>query len=147
MTQPTTYIPLPELQEYIAGYVILKIPEGIIEPYFLPPLGLSGFIIQSLNTKNKFIAKIEGEDFFTESAVVTGQVTYPIYGQIIGQSKTIMVFVQPLGMHQLLGSEMSSLKNKSITLIDFLGKEKADKLLDKFRANPNNEHQIEVLNQ
>tara|TARA_R110000868_G_scaffold366839_1_gene629789 strand:+ start:40842 stop:41210 length:369 start_codon:yes stop_codon:yes gene_type:complete len=122
MTQPTTYIPYPELQEYIAGYGILEIPEGINEPYFSPPLGLSGFIIQSTNTQNKFMAKLDGEDIFTESAVVTGQVTYPVYGQIIGLSKTIMVFFEPLGMHQLFGTEMSSLKNKSMTLIDFLGK-------------------------
>ena len=146
MTQPTTYLPHPELQEYIAGYGILEIPEGVIEPYFSPPLGLSGFIIQSLNTQKKVIAKIEGEDFFTESAVVTGQVTYPVYGELIGQVKTIMVFFQPLGMHQLFGTEMSSLKNKSMILSDFLGKEKADKLLVKLRAVQDSENQIGALN-
>ncbi len=33
-----------------------------------------------------------------------------------------------------------------MTLIDFLGKEKADKLLDELRADQNNEQQIKVLN-
>ncbi|MCM4173021.1 AraC family transcriptional regulator [Arenibacter sp. TNZ] len=146
MTQPTTYLPLPELQEYIASYGILEIPEGVNEPYFSPPLGLSGFIIQSINTQNKLVAKLEGEDFFTESAVVTGQVTFPVYGQIIGPLKTIMVFFQPLGKYLLFGTDMSSLKNKAMTLSEFLGKEKADKLLAKLRADQNSEYQIEVLN-
>ncbi|MCM4152644.1 AraC family transcriptional regulator [Arenibacter sp. N53] len=146
MTQPTTYLPHPELQEYIASYGILEIPEGVNEPYFSPPLGLSGIIIQTINTQNNVIAKLEGEDFFTENAVVTGQVTYPVYGQFIGHVKTIMIFFQPLGMHELFGTEMSTLKNKSMTLIDFLGKEKADKLLGKLKEDQNNDQQIRVLN-
>jgi AraC-like DNA-binding protein len=146
MTQPTTYLPHPGLREYISSYGILEIQEGVVEPYFSPPLGLSGFIIQSTNSPNKLVAKLEGEDFFTESAVVTGQVTFPVYGQINGPLKTIMVFFQPLGKYQLFGTDMSTLKNMAITLSDFLGKEEADKFLAKFRANQNSEHQIEVLN-
>ncbi|MCK0146237.1 AraC family transcriptional regulator [Arenibacter sp. F26102] len=146
MTQPTTYLPHPQLQEYIASYGILEIPEGVHGPYFSPPLGLSGFIIQAINTQNKVVSKLEGEDFFTDNAVATGQVTYPVYGQLSGQVKTIMVFFQPLGMHQLFGTDMSSLKNKSMTLNDFLGKEKADKLLGTLRADQNNKRQIDVLN-
>jgi len=146
MTQPTTYLPPPKLQDYIASYGILEIPEGVSEPYFSPPLGLSGFIIESINTHNKVVSKLEGEDFFTENAVVTGQVTYPVYGQLIGHVKTIMVFFRPLGMYQLFGTNMGTLKNKSMTLVDFLGKRKADKLLSKIKEDQNSEHQIQVLN-
>lgn len=146
MTRPATYLPAAALQGYIASYGIQEMDEGVTETYFSPPLGLSGFILQTISTQNSIIAKIEGEDFFTEGAVVTGQVTYPVYGQLIGKVKSILVFFRPLGMYQLFGTDMASLTNKSMTLPDFLGKENANNLMLKLKANQDNEHQIEVLN-
>lgn len=125
MKEPINYLPAPELQAYIATYGILEIQENITEPYFSSPLGLSGFILQTTNTQNKVIAKLMEDDFFTDNAVVTGQVTQPVYGQITGEVRSILVFFQPLGMHQLFGTDMATLTNNSASLHNFLGSKKS----------------------
>ncbi len=147
MIVPENFLPPPTLRHYIANYGIIEISEGVVEPYFSPPLALSGFIIQTLIPSTKIVSKIEGEDFFTENAVATGQVTKPVYGQITGPSKCIMVFFHPLGMHQLFDNDMEKLTNKSLPLTAFLGQEQAEQLLSPIRNNQNSLHQIEVLNQ
>jgi hypothetical protein len=97
MNQPTSFLPAPELRNYIASYGILEIPAVVNEPYFSPPIGLSGFIIQTINTSEIVIAKIQEENYFTENAVATGQVTYPVYGQMMGQMKSLLVFFPSFG--------------------------------------------------
>lgn len=147
MREPTNYVPSPEVQQYIANYAILEIPEGETEPYFSPPLALSGFIIQAINTENIIVAKIGERDFFTDMAVATGQVTQPVYGQLIGHTKSIMVFFRPTGMHQLFGTDMSTLTNKAMKLEDFLGKVMALQLLEQLKIDQRNEQQIKVLDE
>lgn len=146
MTQPTHYAPHPELNSYIAGYGMLEIPEGRTEPYFSPPLGLSGIILQTLHPPNSVIARIEDRNFFTDSAVVTGQVTSPVYGQLVGHVKSILIFLKPLGMYQLFGTDMATLTNKSMKLPDLLGVKEAYGLMTRLKARQDNEHQIKVLN-
>lgn len=147
MREPTNYAPSEKIQQYIAHYGILEVPEGTTEPYFSPPLALSGFIIQAINTQNIVVSKIGERDFITDMAVATGQVTQPVYGQLIGHTKSIMVFFHPTGMHQLFGTDMSTLTNESMKLEDFLGKEKANRLLAKLKADQNDESQIKVLDE
>ncbi len=147
MTEPTTYLPPKELTEYIANYGILEIPEGITEPYFSPPIALSGFIIQVFNPSKKIMAKIEDRDFFTHGAVATGQVTTPVYGELIGPVKSILVFFQPLGMHRLFGIDMSTITNKAEKLSDFLCESRASQLMKRLTANQSSQHQIGVLNE
>lgn len=147
MTQPTNYLPPEELTGSIAHYGIMEVPAGTTEPYFSPPIGLSGFILQTLNSSNRVFAKIDGRDFFTHNAVVTGQVTAPVYGEIKGAVKSILVFFQPPGLYRLFGTHMASLTNKSVKLSDFLGEAQAWRLMEKLRAHQNSEAQVSVLNE
>lgn len=146
MKQLTNHLVAPALRNYIAGYGIVRIPPGHNEPYFSPPLALSGFIIQTSDTSNGISCKINGNDFFTENAVATGQVTAPVYGVMGGGVKSLMVFFKPLGMYQLFGTTMFLLTNSSMTLHDFLGKNRAENLINQLKENQTCEHQIEVLN-
>jgi len=143
---PNHYLPVKELQAYIAGYGILAVPETYNEPYFSPPLGLSGFIIHTINTKDIIVAKIDDKDHFTEKAVATGQVTRPVYGQNTGELRILLVFFHPLGMYQLFGNDMAQLTNTSQPLSDFLGKEKAEDLIKKLKEKQEDKSQIDVLN-
>ncbi len=144
MKRPLNFLPSPQLQDFIAAYGILEIPEGEVESYFSPPLALSGFIINL--GKGKVIGKIKDRDFFTEAAVATGQVTSPIYGELFGEVKSIMVFFKPTGMHRLFKNNLSELTNRSKNLSDFLGKKEANLLLDKLIANNKNTDQVQILN-
>jgi len=146
MQEPITFLPALELRKYIVSYGVLEIPEGQSEPYFSPPLGLSGMIIHTINTQDKFIAKIGERDFFTEQAVVTGQVTAPVYGEITGHVKLLMIFFQPLGMHQLFGTNMAALTDHSIPLIQFLGRRRANELWNTLKEDQDTIRQTEVLN-
>lgn len=146
MKRPLSFLPAPELQEFIASYGILEIPEGHTEKYFSPPLAMSGFIINIIKNKGAVISRIEDRDFFTESAVATGQVTAPVYGELVGEVKSIMVFFKPLGMHRLFGNDLSQLTNSSRSLSEFLGREEADLLLKNLKAQPDNLQQTEILN-
>ncbi|MFZ0491334.1 MAG: AraC family transcriptional regulator [Salegentibacter sp.] len=146
MTEPTIFSPIPELSEFISSYGILEIPEGRSEPYFSPPLAMSGFIINTANSNGKVVAKLREDYFFSTSAVATGQVTFPVYGQLIGHIKSIMVFFQPLGMYQLFGNDMSALTNTSQSLYEFLEAERAEALISSLKQNDNNEDQIQLLN-
>ncbi len=147
MIAPLIYLPPPELKEVIASYGILEIPDGRNEPFFSPPLGLSGFIITPVNKKKQVYANIKGEAFFSTDEVATGQVTAPVYGEIKGHLKSIMVFFNPLGMYQLFGADMSTLTNTSKSLYEFLGDEKAEALVSALKENQHNDHQIQVLNE
>ncbi len=147
MKEPVTYPPVPQLQKYIASYGVLEIPEGVREPYFSPPLGLSGIILQTINTRNKMIARIDDKEFFAEGAVVTGQVTRPVHGELNGITKTLLVFFLPLGMYQLFGTDMVTLTDTSMTLKEFVGEVRSEKLMQSLRSDQNTDRQIEVLNQ
>lgn len=135
-----------QLRNHILSYGILKFPEGVSEPYFSPPIALSGFIIHTINTQNVIVAKIGDRDHYTEMAVATGQVTQPVYGQNIGQARILLVFFHPMGMHQLFGTDMATLTNTSMPLKEFLGQQRADALLKKLMTQQEDEHQIKVLN-
>ncbi|WP_235299432.1 helix-turn-helix domain-containing protein [Portibacter marinus] len=147
MSQPSNYLPPPNLRSFIANYGVLEVPEGVKEPYLSPPIGLSGFIIQVINSQNIVIAKIGNRDFFSESAVVTGQVTLPVYGELLGHTKSLLVFFQPTGMHRLFRNDMSKLTNHAIPLQALIGKEASNHLLEKLKMDQNTERQIGVLNQ
>jgi len=145
MIVPTSYLPATPLQDFVATYGILEVPEGAKENYFSPPIGMSGFIIQTNRASNNFVAKIDGRDFFTLDAVATGQVTLPVHGEISGPSKSILVFFHPLGMHTLFGVDMSTLTNKSKDLGDIIGREACAQLMANLESSQDNADQIEVL--
>ncbi|MDX1544889.1 MAG: helix-turn-helix domain-containing protein [Christiangramia sp.] len=146
MKRPLDFIPSTELQEFIASYGILEIPEGQTETYFSPPLAMSGFIINIAKNKGRVIARIEDRDFFTANAAAMGQVTAPVYGELIGEVKSIMVFFKPMGMHRLFANDLSQLTNGSKSLSEFLGPEEADLLWKNLKAQPDNLQQINILN-
>lgn len=146
MLSPVTYRPPAELQEFIASYGVLEIPQGKTEPYFSPPLALSGFIINLAGDRGKVTSRIAGKDFFAENAIATGQVTAPVYGEMKGEVKSLLIFFKPSGMHRLFKNDLSELTNSSKTLSQLLGKEEADNLWEDLTRNSDNEKQIEVLN-
>lgn len=146
MIKPVSYLPAPELQDFIASYGIMEIPEGETESYFSPPLAMSGFIINIIGKQGNLISKIEGKDFFTETAVATGQVTAPVYGSMTGAVKSILVFFKPTGMHRLFGNDLSEITNRSMRLSKLLGEEEAGSLWDDLITEPDNEKQIDILN-
>lgn len=146
MIQPVTFLPPPELQEFVASYGIMKIPEGHMEPYFSPPLALSGFIINLGSNSGKVNAKINGREFFTANAVATGQVTSPVYGKLVGEVISILTFFKPTGMHRLFGNDLSELTNSSKTLYDFLDQHEAQDLYDRLAAEGEMKQQVEILN-
>jgi hypothetical protein len=146
MRAPLNFLPAPEIREFIAGYGILEFPDGIDEPYYSPPIALSGFIIHTLNTRDIIFAKIEDKDHYTHHAVATGQVTYPVYGRNVGHARILLIFFHPMGMHQLFGTDMASLTNTSRNLDVFLGAQEAGALLDNLKSKQDNSHQLEILN-
>jgi len=145
MRVPANYLPAEHLRSYILSYGILKFPEGVSEPYFSPPIALSGFIIHTINSRNMVVAKIGEKDHYTEMAVATGQVTQSVYGQNIGQARILLVFFHPMGMHQLFGTDMATLTDTSQPLNEFLGKTRANDLLKKLMSCQEDEHQVKVL--
>ncbi|HEX5169865.1 MAG TPA: helix-turn-helix domain-containing protein [Cyclobacteriaceae bacterium] len=146
MRIPVTYLPAEHLTDYILNYGILNFPEGVSEPYFSPPIALSGFIIHTINSQNTIIARIGERHHYTEAAVATGQVTQPVYGQNVGQARILLVFFHPMGMHQLFGTDMATLTNTSIPLKKLLGARRADGVLKKLTTNQEDEYQVKVLN-
>jgi hypothetical protein len=88
---PETYLSADGLRDYILSYGVLDIPEGVDEPYFSPPLALSGFIIVTVNTQKRIVAKIDDRDHFTAEAVAAGQVTRPVHGRQIGRTRALHV--------------------------------------------------------
>lgn len=146
MPVPRSHPPPIELRDYILGYGVLDIPEGVDEPYFSPPLGLSGFIIITLNTQNRVVAKIQDRDHFTAEAVAAGQITCPVHGRQIGRTRALHVYFHPLGMHQLFGTNMESLTNTSMPLAEFLDADEADALVSSLKADQDEQRQLRVLN-
>lgn len=146
MSEPKTYLSHPKLTEFIASYGVWEIHENVEEPFFSPPLGYSGFIINIINSLNVVITQIEDRDFFSSNYVATGQVTKPIHGKLVGHTKSLMVFFNPLGMFQLFGNDMSILTNQSMDLNDFLGEKQAQELIKKLKSNLDDDQQIMVLN-
>ena len=145
MREPLNYQPADHLRKYILSYGILKFPEGVSEPYFAPPIALSGFIIHTINSRNTIIARIGDKDHYTDNAVATGQVTEPVYGENIGEARILMVFFHPMGMYQLFGKDMAALTNSSMPLQEFLGPDRACELWKKLTLNQEDEAQVKLL--
>ena len=146
MKRPLSFHTTPDLRDFIASYAIMEIPEGETESYFSPPLAMSGFIINVSHSKGMVSSKIDNRDFFTANAVVTGQVTSPVYGELVGEVKSLMVFFKPIGMHRLFRNDLSELTNRSKTLTEFLGQTEADLLWNNLTAHSDNQKQIDILN-
>ena len=121
--QPAHFLPADLLAQYIAFYVIFDVDEGFHEPYVAPPLGLCGFI---LSFNGVIDATTNGKLFMKGQHCATGQITAPMIGTIRGKEKIVMVFIQPCGLYQFFGIDMSLLTNTSMPLDEFLGREKAD---------------------
>lgn len=147
MIQRKNYPTTDALQDYVDSYGIIEVPEGQTEPYFSPPIAMSGMIIQIINNNDSMVVKLNGEDFFTDRAVATGQVTTSVHGQIVGHAKSLLVFFKPLGMYQLFGTDMSTLTNTAARLEDFLGQKQSDTLLNALRDSKKDEDQIQVLDE
>ncbi len=141
--QPIHFNPPEALAPYIAFYGIFDIDENFSEPYCSPPLGLCGFILCLDKAIN---AQLNGNLFMKDRYCATGQVTTPMVGDVAGKNRILMVFIQPCGLHQLFGIDMSLLTNTSMPLSELLGKEEADSLIAKLNAAPGHEEMIQVMN-
>ncbi len=141
----TSFHPAPEVQEFITSYVIQEGTDGVNEPFFSPPLAMSGFIIAVVNSNGALNAKIDDRNFFTDNTVATGQFTSPIYGELVGKCKVILVFLKPTVLHRLLGNDLSELTNTSKPLSELLGHEEADVLWNDLTAQSDNQKQIDIL--
>jgi len=134
MIKFSTYTPAESLTEYIQSYGIIDEPEDYQLEYISPPIGMSGFILQLGNPSPLQKVLINGVKYLEHSYSVTGQITVPVVGKIAGRVKSVLVFFNPLGMHQLFRNNMELLTNKSMSLHSFLGEDKATDLISKLRA-------------
>ena len=136
------------LSTYISAYALMEVEEGISSPLLSPPNGLTGFLIRIKSDKNAnvFAEDFEGKPIAHQHSYVIGQTTFPITGYVVGQLTFLVVFFHPLGMHQLFGCKMNTLTNKSVDLIDFLGVEKAELLLQKLKLTDDRNELINILN-
>lgn len=143
---PSNYLPDPELADSILSYGITEIPEGVTEPFVSPPLGLSGFIIHLEGSTGSSSAMVNGTDLLAHKAAVGGQVTSTVTGYYTGKIRVLMVFFHPLGLYQLFGLNMSTITNRSINLLDLLGLEKGQILLNKLNEATENATLMTILN-
>ena len=136
------------LSEYLFSYGAIEIPAGTTSPLLSPPNGLTGFLIRVKEDENAAIVATDfkGSNIAHQPNYVIGQTTFPITGHGTGQITFMVVFFQPLGMYQLFGYNMESLTNKSVDLLDFLGKEKATLLMNQLKNTDDRNEQTEVLN-
>lgn len=141
--QRSHYLPPDSLLPYISFYGIIEVDEHFKEPYVSPPLGLCGFIIYLEGETN---ARLNGNLFLKHQYCATGQITTAMTGEVSGPSKQVLVFIQPCGLYQLFGIDMSTLTNTSIPLDEFLGKEETDILIGQLNEAGDNEEKIEVMN-
>ena len=142
--QPQHYLPPGSLTPYIAFYGVLEAPEGFLEAYVSPPLAFSSFIF---NIEGKSNATVNGALFTNHRYSVTGQVTGPVTGDIRGKCKSLLVFVQPFGLHQLFGTDMSSLTNTSMSLHNLLGMAHAGRIIADIEAAADHASIINVMNE
>jgi AraC-like DNA-binding protein len=141
--QPANFLPPGSLAPYIAFYGIFDVAEDVDEPYVSPPLGLCGFI---LSFNNEIDATLNDKLFMKGQYCATGQVTAPMTGNIRSKEKIVMVFIQPCGLHQFFGINMSLLTNTSMPLQELLGEEKANDLIEQLKNAPDNNNIIQILN-
>ena len=141
--QPAHFHPPAALAPFIAFYGIWDVAEGFREPYVSPPLGLCGFIICLDVPIN---ANLNGKMFMKDKYCATGQVTAPMVGDVIGRNKILMVFINPMGLYQLFGIDMSLLTNTSVPLSEVLGEEKSAALVKNLEAAADNEKMTQVMN-
>ena len=141
--QPIHFPPPEALADYIAFYGIIDVDEGFHESYCTPPLGLCGF---HFNFEGENHARLNGELFLKEQYCVSGQITAPMIGNITGRTKSFLVFIQPCGLYQLFGVDLSLLTNRSIPLREFLGEEAWRQLLEKLSAAENDQAMVDVMN-
>lgn len=141
--QPTHFLPPDSLAPYIAFYGIFDLEEGFYEPYVAPPLGLCGFI---LSFNSIIDATTNGKLFMKGQHCATGQITAPMVGSVRGGEKIVMVFIQPCGLYQLFGIDMSELTNTSMLLHDLLGNDKANEFIEQLKSADDHAAIIETLN-
>jgi len=144
-----TFFPTDNLlSEYLFSYGTIEIAAGTTSALLSPPNGLTGFLIRVKEDENAEIVAIdfEGNSIAHQPNYVIGQTTFPITGHCTGQVTFLVVFFQPLGMYQLFGCNMESLTNKSVCLLDFLGKEKATLLIGQIKNTDDRNEQTNILN-
>lgn len=141
--QPIHFLPPEALAPYIAFYGIVDIDVEFREPYCSPPLGYCGFIIYLQGETN---ARLNGKPFMKHQYVVGGQITAPMVGEIAGPTKQVLVFIQPCGLYQLFGVDMSTLTNTSIPLQEFIGKDECNTLIGKLEDAADHQSRIQILN-
>lgn len=146
MQKPKTYLPSPELRKFIVEYGVLHTRAGQREPFFSPPIGLSGFIIQTINHRGEINVMVGEQVFISESHVATGQVTKPVYGEFVDEVKSLLVFFHPLGMYQLFGTDMAKLTDTSLPLGLVIGTRSYEALVSRLYEHQDTCSQIEVLN-
>jgi AraC-like DNA-binding protein len=141
--QPKNFNPPETLAPYIAFYGIVDIDVEFREPYCSPPLGFCGFIIYLQGEIN---ARLNGSLFMKHQYVVGGQITAPMVGEIVGPCKQVLVFIQPCGLYQMFGVNMSTLTNTSIPLQDFIGNDECSALIGKLKDAADHHTWILILN-
>jgi AraC-like DNA-binding protein len=140
---PIHFNPPEALADYIAFYGFINVDENFHEPYCSPPLGLCGF---HFNFEGEFNARLNGELFLKDRFCAGGQITAPMIGSITGRTRSFLVFIQPCGIYQLYGFDMSLLTNTTIPLQEFLGQEEFNDLMDKLNAADGAEAMAGVMN-
>jgi hypothetical protein len=141
--QPAHFSTPDSLAPYIAFYGIFDVADGFHEPYVSPSLGLYSFILSFQNTID---ATTNGKLFMKGRHCATGQITTPMVGSIRGPEKIVLVFIQPCGLYQFFGIDISVLANTSMLLQDLLGKGRANELIAQLDAAPDRTAFIERLN-
>lgn len=141
---PIHFRPPEALRPFIAFYGIWDVPDGFHEPYVSPPFGLSGFIFCLDQVIN---ARLNGHPFMKGPYCATGQVTHPLVGDVIGANRVVMVFMQPFGLHQLFGLDMSLLTNTSMPIAKLMGETTSRKLIINLAEAEDHAGMIAVMNE
>ena len=142
--RPIHYTAPEALASLISFYGIIEADEDFHESYCSPPLGLCGL---HFNFEGVVDARLKGEPFLKDRYCVSGQITAPMIGNITGKTRSFLVFIQPCGLYQLFGFDMSLLTNTSIPLREFLGGEEWRILFEKLYTAESNETMVAVMNE
>lgn len=148
MIQYSFYPTDNQLSNYIFSYGHLTIESDETTPLSSPPNGLTGFLMryESEDSANVIAKDFEGNSIAEQPYYVIGQTSFPIVGEYIGKMNYLVVFFQPLGLHEFFGCEMSQLTNKSFDLIGFLANFSGEKLINDIKLSPDIETKIQILN-
>lgn len=123
---PSIYSPDAKLSDRILFYGVVELDEDNTEYYLSPPLGLTGMIIQFQSSTN-ILLTVKGNLYYTTDKFKVTSSTSPAVSDFKPKKNiNLLIFFQPLGMYELFGLNMKKCANISMSLLDFVGVEKAN---------------------